>query len=433
MRITIHRGSKEIGGSCVEFATETTRVLVDFGMPLVDAASKPFDPALLAGRSVAELIESAILPPVAGLYKGAGKGVDAVLISHAHLDHYGLLGYIHDAIPVYMSRGAKELIEVSGIFTPHRTEIGTVKVIDDRRTYPIGDIAVRPYSVDHSAFDAFAFLVSADGKRVFYSGDFRGHGRKSALFRRMIKDPPRDIDYLIMEGSALGRGGRAGYADEDAVCARIGAVLRAATNVTFLFAASQNIDRLVSAYKACRAAGAIFVIDLYTAYLLDRLRTVSKHIPQFDWKHIRVKFDHYQADTLAKKVSTKLLYFYNTRKIDIFEIRRKRARVLMLARDNRLFPETVKGIGEMDSATVLYSMWGGYRTDDFTAYCRAKGLAIEEVHVSGHATEEDLKLFAEAVKPKAVIPIHTFLPERYKTIYNNVLRINDGETVTLPS
>ena len=36
MNFKIHRGTKEIGGSCVEVWTEKTRILVDFGMPLVE-------------------------------------------------------------------------------------------------------------------------------------------------------------------------------------------------------------------------------------------------------------------------------------------------------------------------------------------------------------------------------------------------------------
>ena len=42
----------------------------------------------------------------------------------------------------------------------------------------IGPFRITPQLVDHSAFDAYALLVEADGKRVYYSGDFRAHGRK---------------------------------------------------------------------------------------------------------------------------------------------------------------------------------------------------------------------------------------------------------------
>ena len=40
MRITIHRGTKEIGGSCVEIRSDRTKILMDFGMPL-DFGDKP--------------------------------------------------------------------------------------------------------------------------------------------------------------------------------------------------------------------------------------------------------------------------------------------------------------------------------------------------------------------------------------------------------
>ena len=55
----------------------------------------------------------------------------------------------------------------------------------------IGPFRVTPYLVDHSAFDAYSLLVEADGKRVFYSGDFRGHGRKGKLFEAMVTRPPK--------------------------------------------------------------------------------------------------------------------------------------------------------------------------------------------------------------------------------------------------
>jgi hypothetical protein len=38
MRLTIHRGSHEIGGTCVELATGATRIVLDAGLPLVTAS-----------------------------------------------------------------------------------------------------------------------------------------------------------------------------------------------------------------------------------------------------------------------------------------------------------------------------------------------------------------------------------------------------------
>ena len=428
MKLIIHRGTQEIGGSCVELQSGKSRILLDFGMPLVNDKKEPFDSKILIDKSLSDLKKLKILPDIKGLYKDEEKAIDAIIISHSHMDHYGFLRYVHPDIPIYMSEGAKILMEISDIFIPHKIGNINATVLKKHKKLSIGNFSISPYPVDHSAFDARAFLVEAEGKRLFYSGDFRGHGRKSVLFERMISKPPEDIDTLLMEGSMIGRGNQA-YKDENVVQSRIEKVLRSSNNITFLFCSSQNIDRLVSAYKACIKTGHIFIIDIYTAYILDKLRKVSKGIPQFNWRNIKVKFTKNQADTLAKKVSTKLLYHYNTQKIDIFEINRKKNKILMLARDNSIFPNIIKGIDGTRGATVIYSMWGGYLNDRFRDFCANKGLIIEQVHTSGHATVSDLKAFAKALNPKKLVPIHTFESQKYIQLFDNVVSAKDGETI----
>ena len=50
-----------------------------------------------------------------------------------------------------------------------------------------------------------ALLLEADGQRPFHSGDFPSHGRRGRLFERLISDPPKNVDVLLMEGTTLGR------------------------------------------------------------------------------------------------------------------------------------------------------------------------------------------------------------------------------------
>jgi ribonuclease J len=267
MKLTIHRGAKEIGGSCVEIQSGVSRILIDFGMPLVDSKKQPFDSKSIAGKSIDELKTEKILPDVKGLYKNEKSQIDAILISHSHLDHYGLLDFANNEIPVYISHGAKELVEVMNVFLNKNVQLSNTQIIKHLSPFHIKDFKITPYLVDHSAFDAFAFLIEADGKRIFYSGDFRGHGRKASLLKKMVENPPKDIDCLLMEGSMLGRNEMA-YKDESEVEARIAEILKGQTNITFLFASSQNIDRLVSAYRACLGTHTTFVIDIYTAFIL---------------------------------------------------------------------------------------------------------------------------------------------------------------------
>jgi ribonuclease J len=43
MNFTIHKGTNEIGGTCIELQSGENRILLDFGMPLVNKSEKGFD------------------------------------------------------------------------------------------------------------------------------------------------------------------------------------------------------------------------------------------------------------------------------------------------------------------------------------------------------------------------------------------------------
>jgi len=55
----------------------------------------------------------------------------------------------------------------------------------------------------------------------------------------------------------------------------------------------------------------------------------------------------------------------------------------------------------------------------------------EEIHSSGHASIDDLKLLANSIKPKQLVPIHTFYPDQYKKHFQNVIELSDGDEKTL--
>jgi len=430
MKLMIHRGTKEIGGSCVELKTASSRILIDFGIPLVTRDHKPFDANLLKGKTVQELKDQGVLPDIKGLYKNEKADLNGILISHSHLDHYGFLQYVNPEVPIYLSQGAEQLINISNIFVPTKVGKLNTNIVSHKKPFKLGDFTITPFLVDHSAFDALAFLIEAEGKRLFYSGDFRAHGRKAKLFKQMIKYPPRNIDCLLMEGSALGRDD-AQYKTEKDVESRFVKILKERKNITFLFASSQNIDRIVSAYRACLKTDSIFVIDLYTAYILDKLKQVSEHIPQYNWKNVRVKFLNAHAKALEQASHKNLLYTYNKRKIELTEISSQKNRILMLARDNSVFPLILKGIKGVADGTIAYSMWDGYLTKEFRAFCKDKGLTLEYVHTSGHANLDDLKAFSSAINAKMLVPIHTFEPNSYSNNFSNVKILNDGESLDL--
>src|SRR4051812_12373995 len=115
MQITIHRGTHEIGGNCIEIVSGLSRLILDVGMPLFKSDRKPHDTGVLKKKSKQELLDSGILPKVPGLFID-GPRPDAILLSHAHEDHTGLLRHSAGDIPIYASQGTSRMMKAGEKF-----------------------------------------------------------------------------------------------------------------------------------------------------------------------------------------------------------------------------------------------------------------------------------------------------------------------------
>ena len=278
-RVCIHRGTQQIGGTCIELACGGCRILLDLGLPL-DAGDA--DPATL-------------LPDVPGLVT-PDPGLLALVVSHGHADHWGLAPYAAAGLRVVTGAATRRIMGAAAAFVPRamafaESDEGRMDLVD-RRTIHVGPFAITPYLVDHSAYDAHAMLIEAGGRRLFYSADIRGHGRKAALFERLLAHPPRPVHAMLMEGSSLGRlRPDQGFPSEQEIEARLVDTFRAPGFVG-VCASAQNIDRMVSIYRACKRTGRTFVLDLYAAEVLAA--TGNRNIPQAGWPNIAIYVPEYQ-------------------------------------------------------------------------------------------------------------------------------------------
>jgi ribonuclease J len=404
MNLTIHRGTHEIGGSCVELNTNNARILIDFGLPLT---------------------ENKLIPNIKGLYES--PNFDGILISHAHQDHYGLLSFVHEKIPIYMNKGTKELIELSYLFNQTDCNFNNIKIIKAWNPFKIKDVKITPYLVDHSGFDAMSFLIEADNKKIFYTGDFRAHGRKNILFETMINNPIRNVDYLIMEGTMLSREDEL-YKTENDIENKMVDLLKKGKNLMFLSCSSQNIDRIVSAYKACVRTDTLFVVDPYTAYILYMLKDIAKGLPQYDWdKNMKIFFipNKYTDKVLNDKKMFKFKQAKITKE-EVFSLKSK-----MLVKDSYTMRKIFKNKGLLKDTSVIFSMWDGYLEKQKQFWDENK-VKIIKLHASGHAYLQDLIKFADVMRPNNIIPIHTEHAELFKEHFKyNIITLKDGQDFNL--
>jgi len=57
---------------------------------------------------------------------------------------------------------------------------------------------------------------------------------------------------------------------------------------------------------------------------------------------------------------------------------------------------------------------------------------MHKIHTRGHADTKTLTKMAEAIKPKNIVPIHTFEGDKYKSIFNEPVReLKNGEIIKI--
>lgn len=413
MRVCIHRGSKEIGGSCVEIQCDGKRVIIDFGLPLT-----------------AEKNSNQYLPQINGL-DGTDPTLLGILISHPHLDHFGLLSHIPPKIPVGMGPAARRIIEAAAPFLPGGwpTPIAGWDY-ESGKPFQIGPFRITPYLVDHSAYDAYALLIQCGGKSIFYSGDFRAHGRKAALFNKLVANPPKAVDALLIEGSSIGRiGDDQHFATESDIEAELVKAFSASEGLALVHTSSQNIDRIVSIMRASKKTGRKLIIDLYTAAILEA--TGNQSIPQSDWPDVALFIPQLQRIQIKENAWFDLLKRHAANRIYIEHLQEAPKRSTLLFRPLHSI-DLAKG-NCLEGATYIYSQWQGYW--DQGAYDRVKswldrhGIPKLSIHTSGHASPADLKTLVTAISPGRVVPIHSFAPERYSELFaDTVVEIHgDGQ------
>jgi len=431
MNFKIHRGTKEIGGSCVEVWTENTRILLDFGIPLVEKDGTAFDFGKYKTLNSSELIKLGVLPDIQGLYNGTNNLIDGVIISHPHQDHYGLSNYIHKDVKHFLGEATHKIIEISNIFMPQEVNILNATWFEKAKTFQIGDISITPYWADHSAFDSYSFLVEADGKSVFYSGDFRNHGRKTNAFKWFTHNAPQNVDYLLLEGTTIGRDTKP-FKSETEIEKELTEVFKQQGKLNLVYTSGQNIDRLVSIYRACIRTHKILVVDVYVATILKELSVFANiPFPSKDFGNIKVMFPFFTSRRLKNEGHEKILYQFKEYKITKAEIGRQSGNIVMIVRPS--MQKDLEHIEGIDRGNLIYSMWEGYLQKSanikFIDYLTNRKFTTYKIHTSGHADTETLKQMVEAIKPKCIVPIHTFNGSDYQKIFSApVIEMNDGET-----
>ena len=393
MKITVHRGSHQIGGCITEIESASgTRIIIDLGHNLPGVSdTDPLDDE----QKLQALLE----------------GVSAVIYTYNHGDHIGFYGQVPESIPQYIGAMAREVLRTQllhrriprknpnyyKVFHRQLDALDRMKTYRVAQEFTVGDISVTPFLVNHSAADSYMLLIKCDGKVVLHTGDFRDHGfTGKGLFPTLEKYiVPEKVDVLVIEGTMLSRPDEERIREYD-VQKELETIMREHRYV-FLLCSTTNFDRIVAAHNAHEATNhGVFCCDMYE---LDQLKTLAeysgKYHPMFnitDAEEMTLR-DKNLIDRMCKDGFTMLIRA-NTR--------------------YKVWMDMLTRINPLEETVLVYSQYPGYIDLEDPAYnqnldefLKEQRCQIVHCHTSGHAYADTLAKVCETVNPTTgIIPIH---------------------------
>lgn len=383
MKIKIWRGQNQIGGSIIEVASDTTRVILDIGSNLDEK-------------------DSVEVPQIDGLFQGK-KSIDAVVVSHYHSDHVGLLPSLIPGIPVYMGEIAYQMFQTFQTYLNRKCDFAP-KFIHNGKMFEIGNIKITPFHCDHAAFDSYMFLLEVEDKIILYTGDFRANGYME--YSKLLSVLPSKIDVLITEGTNLSRMENEKYIEnlkeEELIKIAIPKVQKY-TGPVFIIMSAMNIDRLITMKKIADETKRILLEDIYTALVASSSRC-KDIIPQKE-NGIRV----FPIDENEKR------YAILNKKFADVKIGRKqiaKENYIMVIRASMLrYLKRLQELQSFENGICFYGMWQGYKEEkpvkEMLQFMEKNGVKIHTLHTSGHADTGTIDKLIQEVHPDYIVPVHT--------------------------
>lgn len=428
--IKIHRGTDQIGGTITEIYTENTHIFIDFGSELSVSDEKSTDPAMV------RMIQSA--------------KCNGVLFTHYHGDHIGLMGKIPEkdmhgnSIRLGLGKISRQILQnihrtvlkAPGLSSEERLEHQNIlellrddkrwKNLCDGKAFLIGDFNITPVRVDHSAYDAFLFIIEAEGKCIIHTGDFRTHGRLGKdLFRRLSKYlDGKKVDVLLTEGTMMSRLSENVLTEEELEKKAFHELQKPENKHAFLICSSTNVESLASFHNAAFHLGRPFIVN---QYVYEQLEIYKKSAGAENPKLLFQKAYHFEAlDYIHPKLhKTQPEYM-------------KENGFVMLVGTSEAYTRRMECFRQEDPL-LIYSMWKGYLQKENAAYDPGLRKLYDkwprhlELHTSGHACKEDIEEMIRLVHPtEAIIPIHTEKKEMFRRLDIGALKelvkpLSDGE------
>lgn len=388
-----------IGSSKVLIHDGDYRVLLDLGLDIPGDRDLFRSPAHVPdGRELAARVQVGAAAAIPGIYHPGALppsdplaepvGPTALFISHPHIDHVGLAGFVRQDIAVHASPAAIALLQAldqAGERLPGPRDLNAAgtdwQPLDTGTVVPVGPMRVERFDVDHDVPGASGYRVTTSDGVLAFSGDIRFHGHCPAR-SWAFADAVTGCDVLVTEGTTLSFDEVHPQRTEADFERDYEAELTSRSDLVLQAIYPRDLDRVRAVIRIAAAAGrTILWPERVTAFL--------------------------EAAGVAEAVSIKSTGLDAVRdapsdfviQLDVTDL--AALLDLPLGPTSAMLHANGEPLGPFDPRWKLYTDW--------LAQC---GLPLRNLGCTGHASQDDLHEMLYRIAPAIVVPIHTRSPYR---------------------
>lgn len=387
-----------IGSSKVLIRDGGHRVLLDLGLDIpkdgdlfrVPAAPRP-------GRELADRLRVGAAPAIPGLFDpGAlaagdplGEEVEptSLFVTHPHIDHVGLVGFVRPEVPVHASPDTISLLAAlekgDEALPGPRVFAGDAgwRPVGVGEAVRVGPMTVERFDVDHDVPGASGYRVTTGDGVLAFTGDFRFHGHRPEL-SWAFAEAVAGADVLVTEGTTLSWEEIHPLRTEVDVNAMFEADLTGNPDLVMLAMYPRDFDRVRDFTAIAEAAGRrVLWPDRTAAFLRAAGFDEALAVGEVGLDAVHEAPGAYVVQLDADDIPSLLDMPFGPNSVFVHA--------------------NGEPLGPFEPRWQLFVDW-----------LAKLGVPLRRIGCSGHAYQDDLHEFVRMINPKVLIPIHTFSPYR---------------------
>ncbi|MEE3776571.1 ribonuclease J [Campylobacter sp. CX2-4080-23] len=382
--ITPLGGLGEIGGNMTIFETNNDAIIIDIGMSFPTESMHGVD----------------ILVPDFDYVRKIKNKIRGIIITHAHEDHIGAVPYFFKEFqfPIYAT--PLPLGMISNKFEEHglKSFRSYFRPIEKRKVYELGEFEFELIHITHSIIDASALAITTKAGTIIHTGDFK-------IDHTPIDGYPTDLNRLAYYGErgvlCLLSDSTNSYKDgitksESSVGKTFDSIFATAKGRVIMSTFSSNIHRVYQAIergikhgrKVC-VIGRSMERNLWTAIELGYVNLDRKifidanEVVKYPDNEVLIVTTGSQGETMSA------LYRMATDEHKYIKIKPSDQVII----SSKAIPGNETSVSTI--LNFLLKSGASVAHQDFS-----------EIHVSGHAAQEEQKLMLRLIKPKFFLPVH---------------------------